>query len=616
MLSQTVFAPNIIHHSETYLVECEYGTDAETESDDDQSSDDEYNFDELELIKMLKSKEVNVDLSHYKELHPSMTFKDLNEARKIVNLYSLANSKPIVVEKSDRTRLRYKCMIGCPFVLLISQDGKGPGFKVETLKINHNCEDAFKNPRACTNTLAQYFKSKLQNNPQYKLKDMRKDLKDQFNLNASTSKLKRGKRMALQKLQGSFLDDFNRIEAYANELRLSNPGSDIVINLSKDALEQVKNVLPLSHHRYCVRHIEANWMKRFRSGEMNKLLWWAGWSTYEEDFKDQLSAVGALSKSAAKDLLKYPPQTWCRAYLDTICKNQMVDNNFIESFNFWILEARGKPILKMLEDIRIKIMNRLREKEEDASKWTTDYSPKCMKLFTAYMRIAQLCSVDFNGDLGYEVSEGEDRHTVNLVEKECTCRSWQLTGIPCPHAIKAMLYQKIEPKNEINWWYSKEAYLMTYREKLMHVRGEQFWNVLPEHAMVPPDLVKTFVEGEQGATLKRKRGRTEEESEEESEEEVEEPHGEDYDVNSSAPRPTQDEEYHFMSSLQYEPFGPTREPESDSDIRPQVIYENSTKLKMRMNQQRATGNRVISFRGDHAGISEPTNLPYSPTNLT
>ncbi|WMV28961.1 hypothetical protein MTR67_022346 [Solanum verrucosum] len=679
---ETVFAPNIIHHSEAYLVECEYGTDAETESDDDQSSDDEYNFDELELIKMLKSKEVNADLSHYKELHPSMTFKDLNEARKIVNLYSLANFKPIVVEKSDRTRLRYKCMIGCPFVLLISQDGKGPGFKVKTLKINHNCEDAFKNPRACTSTLAQYFKSKLQNNPQYKLKDMRKDLNDQFNLNARTSKLKRAKRMALQKLQGSFLHDFNRIEAYANELRLSNPGSDIVINLSKDALEQgkrkflrmyicfnalklgwkeglrpfigldgtflkgqckgqllvamaqdsqnclyplawavvdkettrtwiwflqllnnslnlkdgqivtfmfdmqkglinaVKTVLPLSHHR----HIEANWMKRFRSGEMKKLLWWAAWSTYEEDFKDQLSALGALSKSAAKDLLKYPPQTWCRAYLDTICKNQMVDNNFTESFNSWILEARGKPILKMLEDIRIKIMNRLREKEEDASKWTTDYSPKCMKLFTAYMRIAQLCSVDFNGDLGYEVSEGEDRHTVNLVEKKCICRSWQLTGIPCPHTIKAMLYQKIEPKNEINWWYSKEAYLMTYRAKLMHVRGEQFWNVLPEHAIDPPDLVKTvgrpktkrtrekdaaikragewahsrkgtkmtcskcgetthnartcnFVEGEQGPILKRKKGRTEEESKEE----VEEAHEKDYDVNSSAPRPTQDE---------------------------------------------------------------------------
>ncbi|KAH0711746.1 hypothetical protein KY289_007705 [Solanum tuberosum] len=195
---ETISAPNIIHHSEAYLVEYEYETDAETESDDDQSSDDEYNFNELELIKMLKSKEVYADLSHYKELHLSMTFKDLNEARKIVNLYSLANSKPIVVKKSDRTRLRYKCMIVCPFVLLISQDGKCPGSK---------------------------------NNPQYKLKDMRKDLKDQFNLNASTSKL-------------------------------SNPGSDIVINLSKDALEQGKKKFLRMY--ICFNALKLGWKEGLR----------------------------------------------------------------------------------------------------------------------------------------------------------------------------------------------------------------------------------------------------------------------------------------------------------------------------------------------------------------
>ncbi|XP_055824996.1 uncharacterized protein LOC129893485 [Solanum dulcamara] len=124
-------------------------------------------------------------------------------------------------------------------------------------------------------------------------------------------------------------------------------------------------------------------------------------------------------------------------------------------------------------------------------------------------------------------------------------------------------------------------------------------------------------EEQQRATLKKIRVRTEED-EEEVEEEV---HEHLYDVNSSAPRPTQEEEYHFMptptlSQQQYEPFSPTREPESDPDIRPQVISEHLTKLKMRMNQKRASRNRVISFKGDHAGISEPTDLPYSPTKLT
>lgn len=178
------------------------------------------------------------------------------------------------------------------------------------------------------------------------------------------------------------------------------------------------------------RHVAA-WMKRFRLGEMKKLLWCAAWSTYEEDFKEQLSALGALSEEAVKDLLNFNPVRWCRAYMDTVCKNQMVNNNFTESFNSWILELRGKPILKMLEEIRVEIMNRLKDKKIEVSKWKKISSPKCMELFTAHEKIAQFCTVNFNGDIGYEVPVSEDRHIVNLVEKKCTCRSWQPIEIPC-----------------------------------------------------------------------------------------------------------------------------------------------------------------------------------------
>ena len=76
----------------------------------------------------------------------------------------------------------------------------------------------------------------MHNNLQYKVEDMRQDLKDQHYLKVSSLKLKRTKRMTLQKLQESSLDDYKRIEAYGNELRLSNLDSDIVINLSKGEL--------------------------------------------------------------------------------------------------------------------------------------------------------------------------------------------------------------------------------------------------------------------------------------------------------------------------------------------------------------------------------------------
>ncbi|XP_060170945.1 uncharacterized protein LOC132601913 [Lycium barbarum] len=396
---------------------------------------------------------------------------------------------------------------------------------------------------------------------------MKRELENLFELNVSQAKLKRATGLALLKLEGSFLDDYNKLEAFGQELRQSNPGTDVVINISRSALEKVglekwaetidcvdgiflkgrykgqmlvalaqdsmnqfypiawavvdketsmtwtwffqclklsleqkdglgvtfisdmqkglidavKNTFPESHHRFCVRHIEANWQKKWRSGQMKKLMWWCTWSTYEEEFKDQLRKLGELSKednySAAKDLLHFPPQAWCRAYLDTRCKNMMVDNNFTESFNSWILQARSMPIIKMLEEIRIKVMNFLVKNEDEIRKWRDDFSPQAVKLSNDYRAITHYCKVEFNGDFGYEISEGDDRHIVDLSQKRCTCRVWQLSGIPCPHAIKAMLYDKGEAEDDIHWFDSKEAYSLTYKNKLQPVRGQQFWKI-------------------------------------------------------------------------------------------------------------------------------------------
>lgn len=46
---------------------------------------------------------------------------------------------------------------------------------------------------------------------------MRMDVDQKFKLNISYSKMKRVKKLALEELEGSFIDDFNRLEAYAQE---------------------------------------------------------------------------------------------------------------------------------------------------------------------------------------------------------------------------------------------------------------------------------------------------------------------------------------------------------------------------------------------------------------
>nr|XP_025886474.1 uncharacterized protein LOC104646812 [Solanum lycopersicum] len=165
-----------------------------------------------------------------------MSFKKLDEAKRVVNYYSIARKVALRVDKSDSVRVRYKCIVGCPFVCLISEVKKGKGFEIKTLQTKHTCPEAFKNRRATQQALAHYFKNRVQNDPNCKMTEMRKIVHDKFKHNISYSKMKRVKRLVLEKLDGSYVDDFNKLEGYAQELRDSNPSTDVIINISKEAL--------------------------------------------------------------------------------------------------------------------------------------------------------------------------------------------------------------------------------------------------------------------------------------------------------------------------------------------------------------------------------------------
>ncbi|KAM3216779.1 hypothetical protein P3L10_026220 [Capsicum annuum] len=66
------------------------------------------------------------------------------------------------------------------------------------------------------------------------------ELENNFTLNVSHSKLQKAKCMILKKLKDSFIDEYNKLEAYAQEIRRSNPESNIMINISNDAFAEGK----------------------------------------------------------------------------------------------------------------------------------------------------------------------------------------------------------------------------------------------------------------------------------------------------------------------------------------------------------------------------------------
>ncbi|KAG5632879.1 hypothetical protein H5410_004596 [Solanum commersonii] len=56
------------------------------------------------------------------------------------------------------------------------------------------------------------------------------------------------------------------------------------------------------------------------------------------------------------------------------------DNNMSECFNAWILAARHKTIITMLEEIRVKMMTRIAKLKEFPITWKCNFSPMALKV--------------------------------------------------------------------------------------------------------------------------------------------------------------------------------------------------------------------------------------------
>jgi hypothetical protein len=123
--------------------------------------------------------------------------------------------------------------------------------------------------------------------------------------------------------------------------------------------ESFKEICPEIDHRVCIRHIYTNFRD---SGHREKALkdkLWAAASAYTGfEFDAHMVELKKLSPPAYNYLSKIPVATWSRSKFTTNPKSDLIVNNLSECFNSYILDARDKSILTMLDTIRRKLMRR------------------------------------------------------------------------------------------------------------------------------------------------------------------------------------------------------------------------------------------------------------------
>ncbi|WVZ25271.1 hypothetical protein V8G54_003815 [Vigna mungo] len=206
--------------------------------------------------------------------------------------------------------------------------------------------------------------------------------------------------------------------------------------------QALQGLFPGVDQRFCVRHIYSNFRKNDASNQ----------GRYEDAFKHLIS-IPPRQVLKLKMLFHVLPTCHPR------CKGETNDNDV------------GRDLYIPDEENEL----------EKTKYWILKYDNYYHALvydfaFNYWMQIFEICHTSNIGE----------KYVVNVEKRDCSCRKWTVTGIPCCHAITTMRFLNNNPEDFISLWFKTSTYGETYNPIIFPLNGPHLWQRTSYPDILPP----------------------------------------------------------------------------------------------------------------------------------
>ncbi|PWA62743.1 transposase, MuDR, MULE transposase domain protein [Artemisia annua] len=278
----------------------------------------------------------------------------------------------------------------------------------------------------------------------YKPKDIQLDMNLALNIDISYKKAWRGKQLALQATQGCPKASYEQLPYYFHYLKLVRSflcfmhplliidaahlkGRYLGTNLAVVAMDGNNQIIPI-----------ATGVTHGETGE--------SWTWFLSKLKECIGEVPGLAIISDrhfamalhglywKTCKAYTRAEFDKAYCPANRYNYMTSNS-VESINLLTREVRKVPITMLMDWYRQLLQQWYcdrRSKYEDAlDKEVSDWATA--KIYDRILKSVNWTVKGIHKMNKYEVKDNQRGHIVDLTEGTCSCRKWQLSGLPFGH---------------------------------------------------------------------------------------------------------------------------------------------------------------------------------------
>ncbi|KAH6838292.1 hypothetical protein C2S53_020466 [Perilla frutescens var. hirtella] len=425
-------------------------------------------------------------------LHQGAIFLMKDDLALAVGIYHMQNRVEYAVYRSNRSRLGYVCKHGgdCPFKCFAVADGAM--WRIYKFNGTHTCHldmDRIAPRQVPARVLGKYFSLKLvDERVVLKPKEMMAELVREFGIHIDYSFALRTRNIAIEMVYGDFDKSYAQLSAYLHTLHLMNSGTHVdmqimgdgrfkhsflalgpcisaflqyahpvvvidgthlkgknrgvlFVAVTKDGNEQILPVAvglgPIENDEswiWFMSHLRLALDEEERERHVMDLFKEAAYAYRTDTFQESMSSLEQVCPSAYQKLCNIGPVHWSRAHCP-VRRYGFMTSNAAESLNARLLWARRLPVCSLFEIFRSIIEQWFVERRAAAlglnhvltEGTALKLSGNVEKGRCYAVRPTTLATL-------WKVEVGREVYMVDLQNRTCDYREFELDLIPCSHA--------------------------------------------------------------------------------------------------------------------------------------------------------------------------------------